>query len=572
MKRTIAALMAVCMIFTLCACSGKAENAAVTKAPEVPSAPPAAETAAPTAAPLPTVDEQLRFIINNRAVWDCSADYESDFEFHRYAVTDFDANGRLEVFAAITQGTGIFTSGRFWEVNEDCTALVEYPLGENEYNIIPEVMMNEVPVYKNPADGCNYYIFTDTLRNGAAENYQTVNPMLLKDGTITFFNLAFYQAIATNGVVTETYTDINDKPITAEQYASIADTIYSGFEKSTAKLGWFSLRAGDYAELVSMSYRVFCGTLAAMPELEPEETLLPTPLPMPEPTVPVGVNGNITVTKNPTSESLSIGGKTWFIAHANNADKLTWQFIDLSGKSYSVDETMAANPGLSLQVLDGDTIAVDRVPESINGWGVQAIFSNSDYAAATSPAYIYVGDFVGAYSGLIQSYKNAYAAGEINYEVAQKYGISEMAAYSKSAGYALKDLDKDGVPELIIAGIGYNYDGDKMIYDIATLRNGSVVRLFTSQARDKCYLRTDNLLLEIGSGGAAYTSFILHKFSNGDFTKVIELSSDIDDNAVGFWHFIENGAAEKKLSYDDGLKLAESYEAAEYLPPLTKIS
>ena len=42
----------------------------------------------------------------------------------------------------------------------------------------------------------------------------------------------------------------------------------------------------------------------------------------------------IIITKNPTSEALAAGGNTWFVAHAENAQTLTWQLaIALRGKA-----------------------------------------------------------------------------------------------------------------------------------------------------------------------------------------------------------------------------------------------
>ena len=38
-------------------------------------------------------------------------------------------------------------------------------------------------------------------------------------------------------------------------------------------------------------------------------------------------NGVPSITKNPTSEAIAIGGKTWFIAHADNATSLTWEMV-----------------------------------------------------------------------------------------------------------------------------------------------------------------------------------------------------------------------------------------------------
>lgn len=579
MKKFLCALLTLCITLSLCACTGKADVA-----PAVTAAPKPVKSAEPTASDTPAVvfpsgAEQITLIANSLSTWECKLDYESDYDYYRYAVTDLDANGRLEIFAAITQGTGIYTSGRFFEVSESGDTLIEYPLSANEYSFLPEVTVSKTVKYTDSAKGETHYIFNDNTRNGAAEFYNTVFAMTLKNGTVSFTPLGSYESISRDGnTPDEVWYDAAGERITKEQYDALADSFFAGCSASEARFGWFGLKDGELSELLNTSYKVFTGELSAMPttaaSAAPATTPAPAPAPTPAPQIPVGQSGNIRITKNPTSESLSIGGKTWFIAHAENASGITWQFIDPNGRVLSVEETMSENAGLSLQVLDGDTIAVDKVPQSLNGWGVQAVFSDGNNAAATSPAYIYVGDFVGAYSEVIQKYKNAYAAGSIDYGRAMEYGISEMAGYSTSAGYALKDLDKDGIPEMIVAGVGSSLDGDPMIFEIDTLKNGEVATLCTSSARDRYYLRTDSMVLNIGSGGAAYTTYYLLSFKDGNLSPIIELSSDLDDNAAAFWHYKEYGGAagEKKLGYEEGLALAESYESVIYLPPLTKIS
>ncbi len=76
---------------------------------------------------------------------------------------------------------------------------------------------------------------------------------------------------------------------------------------------------------------------------------------------------SVVITKNPSSEALVIGGKTWFIAHANNANSLTWCILSTECEVYSLDETMQKHHGLKLETLEGDTIAVSNVPIRLNG-------------------------------------------------------------------------------------------------------------------------------------------------------------------------------------------------------------
>ena len=98
------------------------------------------------------------------------------------------------------------------------------------------------------------------------------------------------------------------------------------------------------------------------------------------------------ITKNPTSEAIAIGGKTWFIAHAENAVSLTWQAVNPDGFAVSLEDAMTANPGLSLEALGDDTIAVSNIPLSFDGWGIQARFDGvgDGNFTVTEPAWITV--------------------------------------------------------------------------------------------------------------------------------------------------------------------------------------
>ena len=244
---------------------------------------------------------------------------------------------------------------------------------------------------------------------------------------------------------------------------------------------------------------------------------------------------NIVITKNPTSEAIAIGGKTWFIAHADNATSMSWELVDPNGNAYTLTDAMVRNPGLNLQALEGDTIAVSNVPQSVNGWGVQATFYNQYGSVSTSPAYIYVGDFLNSYNTIINEYHNAKLIGYNNYQT--DYALSEFINSYEHIGYALKDLDKNGIPELLISGLNTKqeyasiYDAP-ILFDVYTLVNNTPVNLCTSWARIRFYLMTDNRIYHESSGGAAYTYFEFFKVA-GDHLDFLEGYATANDYEYG---------------------------------------
>ena len=302
----------------------------------------------------------------------------------------------------------------------------------------------------------------------------------------------------------------------------------------------------------------------------PGPTPIPTPVPTPTPT-PVPVDPAITITKHPGSETLFEGGKTLFITHAENAAGITWMFRDPAGNPYTVEQAIAANPGLEVNTQTYDTVYVSNVPYSMNNWGVYSVYSNNIGSVETDAAYITVKQLPDGYKVIIQKYANAYASG-INEQAAYISGYSEMACYSSAAGYALVDLNADGVQELVIAGVGSNNSGN-IIYEICTLVNGSAQTLCISSARDRYYLRNDNLIYNVGSSGAAYTQYYMLGLQAGQLFQIEGLRTDLNENGESIWYYTQYnaGTPEVEISSYDAMNYVNAVEASLYVPKLTVI-
>lgn len=543
---------------------------------------------------------QAEILKRNVSQWNC----DSTGTPYSYAVTDLDGNGYLEVFAAITQGTGNFTSGRMFEITS-AGSLVERKFPVQEGGSIPEVIMKTADVYEDPANGRKYYIFTDATSVGYAENYEDTWALSLYKGCISLEHICGKKyTAASNGAANETVYGADYSVITAAEYQNAVADYFKGFTRYSASFGWFHFLDGDYGELVTGSCNAFSsvsassssGITVSLPGnstgisgtpaygsgtyvpatqapiiYESVEAAKAASQPLTD--IPIGANGGIVITKNPTAESLAIGGKNWFIAHASGASKVEWQLIDTGNRVYSVDEAMRANPGLHIEVQNNDTLEISNVPASLNGWSARAVFSNGTVSAATQPAAIYVGDFVGLYGSVINAYKAAYQnSSAAPYEQLMSLGVSEYAAYSQHVGYGMKDLNKDGTPELIIAGTGANNNSDGVIYEICTLQNKVPVRLCISRARDRFYLREDSSILEVGSGGAACTSYSIFKLKNGQLNELEQVRSDLSGANQPVWYLSTNGGTESSISASSAQSKIDAYEKTIFMPFLTQIA
>ena len=535
----------LCMALLLCACGGiqTAEPVSVPAGTQPP------ESVHETPAPL-SEEAQRAVIDSNRALWEFPTDPWSERWF--YTVTDLDRNGWLEILAASTQGTGIFTYANFYEVQPDGKTLLNLYHKDVEIegpDDWPEIIQDRLTCYYDAAADRYYYPCEGITRDGAAHQYFAWYALCLKDGVAEWERLAdkSMEWDAGEGPYV-TCTDAEGNAITETEYDSAVEDRFAGMEKTEIALSWTQIE----------------------PPREQVSSEPPTPATMFGP-APV-------ITKNPTSESLSVGGRTWFIAHADNATRIFWLMLSPEGEYYTLEDAMALHPGLELEALEEDTLALRNVPLSLNGWAAVARFDGSGTYVVTSPAYVTVADYVDAYADVIAAYREAYQNSDRNAGYAYEHGVSELIGFSEHVGYALKDLDKDGVPELIVAGMemGESDFGVNALFDLYTLKEGEPLNLTASWPRNRYYLRTDNTILNEGSGGAGHSLFCVLRKSGDSlvtestvFTYYDGGSRDGNYRQAGYAY--EPGPDSVRLTNAELQVTVAELESTIYLPPLTQI-
>lgn len=130
-----------------------------------------------------------------------------------------------------------------------------------------------------------------------------------------------------------------------------------------------------------------------------------------------------------------------------------------------------------------------------------------------------------AYDALLSQYYQAvseqWGGGKLmdanmNYMLSDCYYFD--AAPLDCLGYAIRDLDGDGVPELMIASTGAITDEfyGKLVFDMYTLdEEGKPCKVFYSAERNRYYYAGDALFANMGSSGAAETNDVTLRYRSG---------------------------------------------------------
>ena len=159
---------------------------------------------------------------------------------NRYAVTDLDQNGRLEVIASNMGGTGAYTYSRFYEVNESFDGLAEYDAGFEEGHSQPDIIVENVDMYYDATENIFYYIEKDDIKAGATEYHSFLYAMSLSNGKLVMTPLSDMIEIYPEYKVI--YKDGAGKEITKNEYDKLVVNMFADCDKYGASFGWQNSR------------------------------------------------------------------------------------------------------------------------------------------------------------------------------------------------------------------------------------------------------------------------------------------------------------------------------------------
>ncbi len=305
------------------------------------------------------------------------------------------------------------------------------------------------------------------------------------------------------------------------------------------------------------------------------------------------------VTKHPTSETVTEGGKALFVAHADRASGITWWLIPNDGSDPISAFDTSKIPGLIVSNPLSDTLTLDFIPLTMNGWHVKAEFGNPAGFTSTEPAELTVckkpqeqlppgnlSEIPDVYLPVIENCRYVQnhfkecgfwkeESEESRNEFFQKdiYGLGDgIDLLQYELGYTLLDLNSDGIKELIIGCYNSQDQSDyfnNVIFALFTIQDNSPVKVFQSWVRNRHYLGPDNLIRNEGSGGASNNVLSFFTLGTNAALNSVEAvwSEDFDGDGNVSLHYSKDGfASEDSNSIISMSEYEELYDRLNNIP------
>ena len=162
-----------------------------------------------------------------------------------------------------------------------------------------------------------------------------------------------------------------------------------------------------------------------------------------------------------------------------------------------------------------------------------------------------------AYDALLAEISDLRRSGASEAQTDFSHDLLSVNDYYQTPGWLLRDLDGDGIPELLL-GADWG-DGHSVIFNIYCLDGAKAVRVVDGWSRSRWYLCTDGSLAHEGSDGASEGTYSYYRYENGalrHLETVISLDgwlySDTTDHYVG-------GKGFRPVSEDEANAVREKY-------------
>ena len=271
-------------------------------------------------------------------------------------------------------------------------------------------------------------------------------------------------------------------------------------------------------------------TVSQIPDFEPAPSTYP-PESQPETTETTPSAAAPSILKQPTGETVVSGATALFIAKAEDADSVIWQFLPPDGgQAESAQKISEAFSPLTITGSETETLTLQNIPMELDGWKVQAEFTGPGGSIHSESALITVTEEAEEgkensreidprlYLPVIRNcqfisdfHPDGHTAEEM--KLNDPFHLADGAELVMGKlGYVLLDVDGDGAEELIIAqnnGEGQNYD-DNLIVAMFGIQDEKPVKILQSWPRNRHYLYSDGRIYNDGSAGAANSTVYIY--------------------------------------------------------------
>ena len=179
-------------------------------------------------------------------------------------------------------------------------------------------------------------------------------------------------------------------------------------------------------------------------------------------------------------------------------DAPAWKQSAAGMEAYLTTDVLAADASLSYKDFLEQTKTEVRV-------------SSDPVSAETLSAYAPVFDVYRGFLAADAESRIAITAGYQDTAIGEA-SVDWLARYDGQLGYLFTDVNRDGIPELLISSTGSAFY-DTVIYDLYTLVDGRPHKVLESGERDRYRLQPDGTISNDGSSGATSSSTTLYRFN-----------------------------------------------------------
>ena len=151
----------------------------------------------------------------------------------------------------------------------------------------------------------------------------------------------------------------------------------------------------------------------------------------------------------------------------------------------------------------------------------ETVAGHSDAASTTGYA---------AYDALLTEISDLRRSGASDVQTDFSHDFLSANDYYQTPGWLLRDLDGDGIPELLL-GADWG-DGHSVIFNIYRLDGAKAVRVVNGWNRSRWYLCTDGSLANEGSSSAFESSYSYYRYTSGELQH-LETLLYLDDGSSG---------------------------------------